>query len=233
VRNHTNQEEQIDVQTVQREEQMTDPLNEERNTPVPQEIPSLKSLTVETPHEMNPPYPERFLIKKTKEPLEHNLETELQNICVKIPLLQDIKYIPIYAKIVRDLCIKNPGRKRKEPPIIRVVGKLSEFITKIPSKYSDPGNPVVTIEINGVALPNTLIDLGETINVMSVNTMKTLQLDHLRPTQTLLELEDKLVITLIRILDDITVTLASWEYSVDFLVIHPKSPKLGHLVVLG
>ena len=72
-----------------------------------------------------------------------------------------------------------------------MVGQLSKFITKIPSKYSDPGNPVVTIEINGVSLPNTLIDLGATINVMSVNTMKTLQLDHLRPTQTLLELVDK------------------------------------------
>jgi hypothetical protein len=114
-----------------------------------------------------------------------------------------------------------------------VVGHLSEFITEMPSKYSDPGNPVVTIEINGVALPNTLIDLGEEINVMLVNTMKTLQLDHLRPTRTLLELADKSFITPTGILDDITVTLASWEYLVDFLVIQPKSPKPGHPVVLG
>jgi hypothetical protein len=92
---------------------------------------------------------------------------------------------------------------------------------------------MVTIEINGVALPNTLIDLGETINVMSVNTMKTLQLDHLIPTQTLLELVDKLVITPIGSLDDITVTLAFWEYPVDLLVIHPKSQKKGHPVVLS
>jgi hypothetical protein len=93
-----------------------------------------------------------------------------------------------------------------------VIGQLSEFITEIFSKYSDPRNPVVTIEINGVALPNTLIDLGAAINVMSVNTMKTLQLDHLRPTQTLLDLVDKSIITPARSLDDIKVTLASWEY---------------------
>jgi hypothetical protein len=67
---------------VQREEQMTDPLNEKRNTSVPQEIPSPNSLATETPHEMNPPYPERMLIKKTKEPLEHNLETRtLEYMC--------------------------------------------------------------------------------------------------------------------------------------------------------
>jgi hypothetical protein len=103
----------------------------------------------------------------------------------------------------------------------------------MPSKYSDPGNPMVTIEINGVALPNTFVGLGEEINGMSVNTMKTLQLDHLRPTQTLLELAYKYVITPAGSLDDITITLASWEYPVYFLVIHPKSPKPGHLVVLG
>jgi hypothetical protein len=33
---------------------------------------------------------------------------------------------------------------------------------------------MVTIEINGVVLPNTLIYIGVTINVMLVNTMKTL-----------------------------------------------------------
>ena len=68
-------------------------------------------------------------MKKSKEPLGHNLEAELRNICVKIPLLQAIKDIPIYDKIVRDICIKKLGRKRKEPPVIQVVGKLSEFIT--------------------------------------------------------------------------------------------------------
>jgi hypothetical protein len=35
VHNHTNEEEQIGAQTVQREEKMTEPMNEERNTLVP------------------------------------------------------------------------------------------------------------------------------------------------------------------------------------------------------
>jgi hypothetical protein len=98
----------------------------------------------------------------------------------KDTLIQDIKEITIYANIVRDLCIKNLRRKRKEPPIVQVVGQLSKFIAEIPSKYNDRGNPVVTIEINGVSFPNTLIDLGETIYGMSVDTMKTLQLNHIK-----------------------------------------------------
>ena len=71
------------------------------------------------PHKNNPPpYPKTLLVNKSEEPLGHNLEIELRNICVKILLLQAIKDIPIYAKIVRDLCIKNPGRKRKDPCLI-------------------------------------------------------------------------------------------------------------------
>ena len=68
---------------------------------------------------------------------------------------------------------------------------------------------------------------------MLVDTMKTLQLNHLRPTKTLLELADKSIITPAGCLDDITVTLAYLEYPMDFLLIHPKSSKPGHPIVLG
>jgi hypothetical protein len=173
-------------------------------------------------------------VKKPDPPLHKDIEDELRNVCIKIPLLQAIKDIPIYAKIIRDLCIKKPGRKKKEPPLVQVVGQLSEFISEMPYKYNDPGNPVVTVEINGISLPNTLIDLGAIINVMPFDTMQKLQINQLRPTQTMIELADKSVISPAGSLDDITVTLASWEYPVDFLVIYSKSSsKLGHPVVLG
>jgi len=67
-------------------------------------------------------------------------------------------------------------------------------MSEMPSKYTNPGNPVVTIQINGIYLPNTLFDLGETINVMNVDIMKNPQLKFLRPTQTLLELADKFIL---------------------------------------
>jgi hypothetical protein len=116
-------------------------------------------------------------VKKPNPPLHRDIKDELRNVCIKIPLLQDIKDIPIYAKIIRDICIKKPGRKKKEPPLVQVVGQLSEFISEMPYKYNDPRNPVVTVEINGISLPNTLIDLGATINVMPFDTMQNLQIN--------------------------------------------------------
>jgi len=38
---------------------------------------------------------------------------ELKNICIKIPFLQAIKEIPIFAKEIKELCVKKPRRKRK------------------------------------------------------------------------------------------------------------------------
>jgi hypothetical protein len=116
---------------------------------------------------------------------------ELKNICVKIPLLQAIKDIPIYSKVVRELCIKKPGRKKKDPPTVHLIGGLSEYISEQPklAKYRNPGNPVVTITIKEVSIGNTLIDLGASINFMTTTTLKQLQLQPLlRPTVTILEL---------------------------------------------
>lgn len=38
---------------------------------------------------------------------------ELKNVCNKIPLLQDLKDVPIHAKVVKYVCTKNPWRKKQ------------------------------------------------------------------------------------------------------------------------
>ena len=85
--------------------------------------------------------------------------------------------------------IKNPGRKHKDPPIVHLIGEISEYISEQVKleKYGNLGNPVVTITINEVSIGNTLIDLGEAINVMTTTTLEQLQLQPLlRPTTTIL-----------------------------------------------
>jgi hypothetical protein len=92
----------------------------------------------------------------------------------------------------------------------------------------------VTITINEVSIGNTLIDLWAAMNVMTITTLEKLQLKPLlRPTPTILELADKTRVIPEVILDNIIVTLASWEGPVDFLVIHSKDPTKVHLIILG
>ena len=69
-----------------------------------------------------PTYLEIFSLDKPINSSQFDFLTELQNICVNIPLLQAIKDIPFFTKTIREPCLKNIGRKLKDPPIIKVVG---------------------------------------------------------------------------------------------------------------
>ena len=66
------------------------------------------------------------MIEKPIVHLEYDIMNELKNICVKIPLLQAIKDIPIYSKVIKELCIKRTRKKQKYPLTIHVIGEMSE-----------------------------------------------------------------------------------------------------------
>ena len=80
---------------------------------------------------------------------QFNLLRELKKLYVKIPLLQALHDMPIYAKTDRDLCVRKPGRKPRDPPTVHVIGNLYELIMgkTLLAKYDDPGNPTVTVHI--------------------------------------------------------------------------------------
>ena len=86
---------------------------------------------------------------------QFNLLGELKNLYVKIPLLQALQDVPIYARTVWDLCTRKPGRKPRDHPTVHVIGKLSELITgkTLLAKYDDPRNPIVTVHIGHTQYP--------------------------------------------------------------------------------
>jgi hypothetical protein len=131
--------------------------------------------------------------QKPESPSKHDFLDELKNVCIKILLLWAIKNIPIYAKTIKDLCLKKAGRKKKEQKIVQVKGQLANLMsTSITmEKYIDPGVPLVIISINNFSIPNTLIDLGATINVMTMETLRNLKIYNIRPTPTILEFADR------------------------------------------
>ena len=74
-----------------------------------------------------------------------------------------------------------------------------------------------------IQISNVLVDLGASINVMTIETLKKLGLTNLRPTQTILEMADKSTIKPDGIVDNLVVSVDSWEYLEDFVVLYPKS----------
>eukprot|EP00253_Pinus_taeda_P016149 PITA_16149 len=187
------------------------------------------------PSSNQPPFPERLVMERREPIFETSLALELQNMFIKIPLLQAIKEIPICTNIIKELCIKKPRRKKLEPQTIQFVGMAAELMIGCVSmeKYTDPRNPVVSDQIGNFLVSNVLIDLGVAINVMTKKNMDQLQINHLRPTPTMLELTDRSKIKLEGVLDDVIISLDSWEYPVDFIVLQPKNPVGGHPLILG
>ena len=100
------------------------------------------------------------------------------------------------------------------------------------TKYANLRNPIVIAYIKNIPIPNTLVDQGATINIMIVTTMEGLQLENLKPTPILLELAHKSKVKPIGVLDDVIITLASWKFLVDFMVIQRKLME-GHPMILG
>ena len=101
------------------------------------------------------------------------------------------------------------------------------------AKYDDPRNPTVTMQIGSTQIPNVLVDLGATINVMTIEIVRKLGLTNLRTTPTILELADRSTIKPEGILDDLVISVDLWEYPTDFLVLQPKSQLGGHPLILG
>eukprot|EP00253_Pinus_taeda_P006506 PITA_06506 len=173
----------------------------------------------------SPLFPERLVIPRPIQQPNFDILGELQNLYIKIPFLQAIQDIPIYAKTIKELCIKRPRRNIIDNPRVQVVDTLSDLLSgkETPIKYEDPGNPIVTVQIYNQTLPNALVDLGAAINILTTATCQKLGITSAEPTSTLLELADRSVVRLEGILHDVMVSVDSWEYPTDFLIINPKT----------
>jgi len=173
---------------------------------------TVESTPNNTTQTTSPPFPEHLAPTKTLEPLAFNILGELQNLYVKIPLLQALRDVPIYARTVRDVCIKKPGRKAKDPLTVRVMGKLTALMTEKdpPVKYGDPGHPTVTVQVRKTFVSKVLVDLGAAINIMTLETTQLLQLKNfIRETPTILELVDRSTIKPEGVIEDLIISVES------------------------
>lgn len=100
-------------------------------------------------------------------------------------------------------------------------------------KYIDPGNLVVSVQIGDILVSSVLIDLRVAINVITREIVDQIGLVHIHPTPIVLELADRSKINPEGVLDDVVISIDSWEYPLDFIVLQPINPVGGHPLILG
>lgn len=95
----------------------------------------------------------------------------------------------------------------KDPPIVHMIGKLTDLMIGkvVTTKYMDHGIPIVDIYINQVHMPNTLIELGDSMYGMTKETMERVGLFNLRHIPKILELADQSIVRPEGILEDIVI----------------------------
>lgn len=91
----------------------------------------------------------------------------------------------------------------------------------------------MTTFINNYPIKNTLIDLYATINVITMETLSHIGSFDLIPTPTMLELAYRSRVKPEGVLEDIVISLDSWEYPAEFYILQPKTSLGGHSVILG
>lgn len=85
------------------------------------------------------------------------------------------------------------------------------FGTTTTLKYGNPGSTLITVTVNEVAIPNALVDLGAVINVMTIDVMEKLGLTDLRPTTTVLQMENQSIAIAKGIIENVLVKVDRWE----------------------
>lgn len=117
--------------------------------------------------------------------------------------------VPIYAKKLKEYCSKKTGKRSMDLLTVHVMGKLFDIMLGkfMAVKYGDPGNPILTMQINGVEIPNVLVDVP--IYVITSEIMHMLGLRNLEGTPTILELADRSIVNPVGNLEDIKISVDS------------------------
>ena len=126
--------------------------NEEKETPIIIEQDSdledeEEHVTAEpNPNKYKPPvpYPQALNRPKAKNSeTDDNLLDAFKKVMITIPLIEAIKYIPSYAKFLKDIC--TPHRNPKRIQLSETVSSI--MMNSLPIKKRDPGAPMITSDI--------------------------------------------------------------------------------------
>lgn len=130
----------------------------------------------------------------TNKKKESELLKELKQLNIVVKVLLAIKDVPELNRLVKEMCLKKVGRKKRAfPKTIQIDGKVADLLSEklTNPKYGDPGTPFITTSIGKTKIQNVLVDLGAAINVMTTSNSKQLALPNIRPTTSILQMVDQ------------------------------------------
>ncbi|KAH9782757.1 hypothetical protein KPL71_009045 [Citrus sinensis] len=164
-----------------------------------------------------PPFPSRFEKSKKEEQEKDILET-FRKVEVNIPLLDAIKQIPRYAKVLKELCTSK--RKLRGDEKVHMWENVSAVLQKkLPPKCKDPGMFTIPCKIGSVRVEKAMLDLGASINVMPRSIYSSLNVGPLKETGVIIQLVDRSNAYPDGVLEDVLVQVNELVFPADFYVL--------------
>ena len=159
----------------------------------------------------------------------------LRQVKVNIPLLDMIKQVPTYVKILKDLCTMKRGLNvDKKAFLTEQVNSIIQCKTSV--KYKDLGCPTISVNIGGTCVEKAVLDRSASVNLLPYSMYKQLGLGELKPTFITLSLADRSIKIPKGTVEDVLIQVDKFYYPVDFVVldIEPAATGANYVpIILG
>ena len=100
-----------------------------------------------------------------------------------------------------------------------VEGKYSAVIQRIlPPKHKDPGSVTIPCSIGAVSVGKALIDLGASINLMSLSMCRRIEELEIMPTRMTLQLANRSITRPYGVVEDVLVKVRQFTFPADFVI---------------
>ncbi|XP_070009496.1 uncharacterized protein [Nicotiana sylvestris] len=163
------------------------------------------------------PFPQR-LVKQKKEDQYRKFIEMLCQIQLNIPLMDSLREMPGYAKMMKDLMSRKFDFQ--DLSIVTLTQTCSVVVTRtMAQKMSYPSSFTILYTIWSYAFAKALYDLGANINLMPLAIYTKLGIGRSRPTSMLLQLADHTVKRLTGILDDVLVQVRKFVFPAGFVIL--------------
>ncbi|XP_028223602.1 uncharacterized protein LOC114405157 [Glycine soja] len=138
-----------------------------------------------------------------------------------MPFGEALQQMPFYSKFLKDLLTKK--NKYIYSDTIVVEGNCSAVIQRIlPLKHKDLGSVTTPCSIGVVSIGKALINLGASINLMSLSMCRRLGELEIMPTKMTLQLTDHSITRPYRVIEDVLVRVKHFTFPTNFIVIDIK-----------
>ncbi|XP_030931009.1 uncharacterized protein LOC115956876 [Quercus lobata] len=204
----------------------------DKNVPNDDEVPKRKFPPL-SDYKLVPLFPQA-LARSRKYEQNKDLYETFRRCEVNIPLLDDIKQIPCYAKFLKELCIIKRKQKLKGCEKVRVEENVFAVIQrKLPAKCKDPGMFTIPCTISNTQLEKTMLDLGASINVMPYSIYVSLKLGPLNKTGVVIQLTDRSIAYPKGVVEDVLVQVNDLVFPADFYVLDMDNGDQTTPILLG